>query len=214
MEDPLKRYIIQQVGSPNEREVDEILSLFRKKYFKKGEFFKEPFRTGKYLAFLSKGAVRVIIYKNSGEEITARIRQENSFMADPYRLDESFQINGMEGSPIGVQCLEDLILQIAPIEKILELLETNLALNIVIRKHLREQMLILANRQYLFMAGTAKERYQYILENNPRLLRKFPLRFIASMIGITPTQLSRIRNNISSPVNSSDFAPMIDLVQS
>jgi ribosomal protein L10 len=52
----------------------------------------------------------------------------------------------------------------------------------------------MANSQYLFLTGTAKERYQFILENKPELLKKFPLRFIASMIGITPTQLSRVRN--------------------
>jgi hypothetical protein len=51
----------------------------------------------------------------------------------------------------------------------------------------------MAEIQFLFLTGTAKERYQRILENNPEMLRKFPLRFIASMIGITPTQLSRVR---------------------
>lgn len=57
-----------------------------------------------------------------------------------------------------------------------------------------EQMLIMAKRQLLFLTGTAIERYQFILENNPKLLKKFPLRFIASIIGITPTQLRRIRD--------------------
>jgi len=56
-------------------------------------------------------------------------------------------------------------------------------------------MLEMAKRYYLFIAGTAKERYQFIIDNNPNLVKKFPLRFIASIIGITPTQLSRIRNN-------------------
>jgi ribosomal protein L10 len=64
----------------------------------------------------------------------------------------------------------------------------------VVRKHQKEQLLEMANSQYLFLTGTAKERYQFILENKPELLKNFPLRFIASMIGITPTQLSRVRN--------------------
>jgi hypothetical protein len=45
----------------------------------------------------------------------------------------------------------------------------------------------------MFLNGTAKERYQYLLATNPSLLEKFPLKFVASMIGVTPTQLSRIR---------------------
>ena len=68
-----------------------------------------------------------------------------------------------------------------------------MALNILVRKYQKEQMLEMAEIRFLFLTGTAKERYQRILENNPEMLRKFPLRFIASMIGITPTQLSRVR---------------------
>jgi hypothetical protein len=66
-------------------------------------------------------------------------------------------------------------------------------LNIVIRQHLREQIITLGQSHLLFLTGTAKERYKFILENNQELLKNVPLRFIASMIGITPTQLSRIR---------------------
>ena len=188
MKKALTEYIITQVTSPKEEEVKEILSIFEVKHFKKGEFFKEPFKPGNHLAFLPEGAVRIIIYKENGDEITARIRQENSFIADPFRL------KGTNNSPLGIECLEDLTLLTAPLEKVQKLLETNLALNIVVRKHQKEQLLEIANNHYLFIAGSARERYQFILKNNPELIKKFPLRFIASMIGVTPTQLSRIRN--------------------
>ena len=188
MKKELEEYIIGYVASPKQGEINEILSLFREKEFKKDEFFKKPFTTGKHLAFLSKGAVRILVYKDNGDEITVRIRQDSSFIADPFGLE------GDSNSPLGIQCLEDLTLFIAPLEKVQKLSETNLALNIVIRKHLQEQILDIAQRQYLFITGTAKERYQFMLENNADLLKKFPLRFIASLIGITPTQLSRIRH--------------------
>jgi CRP-like cAMP-binding protein len=188
MKNRLKEFILGQVKYPNESEINEILDLFEEKHFKKGEFFKKPHTTGKHLAFLSKGAVRTIIFKENGEEITACIREDNSFITDPFRLD------GKDNSPLGIECLEDLTLLVAPIDKALNLLDTNLMFNIVIRQHIRDQMLIIGQRQLLFLTGTAKERYQYILENNPSLLKKVPLRFIASLIGITPTQLSRVRN--------------------
>ncbi|MEL7428009.1 MAG: Crp/Fnr family transcriptional regulator [Bacteroidota bacterium] len=187
MKEALRKYISEQVTSPREEELDEILALFREKHFKKGEFFKRPFTIGNQFAFLFEGTVRIIVYKENGDEITVRIRQDNSFITDPFRLE------GKNSSPLGIECLEDLTLLIAPVERMQELLETNLALNIVIRKHLKDQLLEIAKRQYLFVAGSAKERYQFILENNPELLKKVPLRFIASIIGITPTQLSRVR---------------------
>lgn len=83
----------------------------------------------------------------------------------------------------------------APVAKVHKLLETNLALNIVMREYITENAINMGKRHLQFLTGTAKERYQFILENNPNLLKKFPLRLIASMIGITPTQLSRIRHN-------------------
>lgn len=188
MKEALKSYIIDQVTSPKEEEIEEILALFQEKQFRKGEFFKEPFKTGNHIAFLSVGAVRLVIYKENGDEITARIRQDNSFIADPFRL------KGKVRSPLGIECLENLTLLIASLEKVQKLLETNLALNIVVRKHQKEQLLEMANNHLLFLAGSARERYQFILKNNPELIKKFPLRFIASIIGVTPTQLSRIRN--------------------
>jgi CRP-like cAMP-binding protein len=187
MKDLLKKYIMAQVTSPKEEEIEAVLSIFQEKHFKKGEFFKKPFTTGKHIAFLPEGAVRIIIYKENGDEVTARIRQDNSFLTDPFRIDSR------NNSPLGIECLDDLTLLVAPVEAFQDLLETNLALNIVVRKHLMEQMLEMGKNQYLFLTGSAKERYQFIVENNPELLQKFPLRFIASMIGITPTQLSRVR---------------------
>lgn len=189
MQDSLEKYILGQVIQPKAQEVEEILALFEERPFRKGDFFKKPFVSGPDIAFLAKGAVRVIIYKENGDEITARIREDNSFIFDPFRL------KGIDVSPLGIECLEDLTLLAAPLPQVKQLLETNLALNIVIRKHLMEQLSEVAQSQYLFLTGTAKERYGYILQNNPALLKKFPLRFIASMIGVTPTQLSRIRNS-------------------
>ncbi|MEO0875026.1 MAG: hypothetical protein AAFY48_10505, partial [Bacteroidota bacterium] len=74
MKEALRKYISEQVTSPREEELDEILALFREKHFKKGEFFKRPFTIGNQFAFLSEGTVRIIVYKENGDEITVRIR--------------------------------------------------------------------------------------------------------------------------------------------
>jgi len=51
MKNALRKYITEQVTSPKKEEVNEILSLFRENQFQKGEFFKEPSKTGNYLGF-------------------------------------------------------------------------------------------------------------------------------------------------------------------
>ena len=65
------------------------------------------------------------------------------------------------------------------------------------REYITENAVEMGRRHLLFLTGSAKERYLFILENHPNLLKKLPLRLIASLIGITPVQLSRIRNKIS-----------------
>jgi hypothetical protein len=61
------------------------------------------------------------------------------------------------------------------------------------REYITDKVVDFGKLHILFLTGTGKERYDFILENNPALLKNTPLRFIASMIGITATQLSRIR---------------------
>ena len=43
---------------------------------------------------------------------------------------------------------------------------------------------------------TAEQRYEKMLKSEPHLLQHIPLQYLASMLGVTPRHLSRIRNNI------------------
>lgn len=184
----LENFIRSKVKYPKEEEILEILNCFKVHSLKKGTYFKEPFTKSMELGFLVEGALRMIIIKNNGEEVTARIIQENNLIADV------FSVRNAKETPIGLQCVADVVMLIAPVNEIKSLLNTNLALNITMREHITERAVELGENYLLFISGSAKERYQFILEKNPKLLEKFPLRFIASIIGITPTQLSRIRN--------------------
>lgn len=49
---------------------------------------------------------------------------------------------------------------------------------------------------FLDNAMTPAEKYRYILGNKPQLIRKFPLKYIASYLNITPETLSRVRASV------------------
>jgi CRP-like cAMP-binding protein len=49
--------------------------------------------------------------------------------------------------------------------------------------------------QFFDDAMTPSEKYKYVLEHRPRLLQKFPLKYIASYLKIAPETLSRIRSS-------------------
>lgn len=61
-----------------------------------------------------------------------------------------------------------------------------------------EQSWVIKNeqRQIAFATQTATERYQTFLTEYPNLESRVPQLYIASYLGITPTQLSRIRRNL------------------
>lgn len=188
MKECFRKYILDTVEHPREEEVEEILSIFSEKKFKKGDLFKKRDHRMNELGFLINGSSRSLMINNKGEEITGQICQSNDF------LSEIISVRTKDKSPIIIEFLEQSEVVTAVMKDVKRLLQHNLTFNIVIREHMADRIHQVAIRQTMFLTGTAKERYIHILQNNPYLLKKFPLRFIATMIGITPTQLSRIRN--------------------
>lgn len=50
--------------------------------------------------------------------------------------------------------------------------------------------------RYDLIVLTAEERYEKMLTNEPHFLQQVPLQYLASMLGVTPRHLSRIRSKI------------------
>ena len=59
-------------------------------------------------------------------------------------------------------------------------------------------MSALENRIYSLLSMSTEERYRYLFESDPAMLNELPLQYIASMIGMTPETLSRIRAKFNS----------------
>jgi len=47
-----------------------------------------------------------------------------------------------------------------------------------------------------YLSLSPEDRYRKMLETDAKILKNVPLRYIASMLGITPETLSRIRNKV------------------
>ncbi|NJO03337.1 MAG: Crp/Fnr family transcriptional regulator [Bacteroidia bacterium] len=188
MQSPLETLIRASVKNPLQEEINAIEDIFTKREFKKSEVFKKNDSISKELAFVLNGSARSYMINSKGDEVTSFIIQKNHFLAD------LISVRTNEATPFTLHFLEDSTALVASITAHRKLLETNLAYNILIREHMADEAMRYYKRQLLFLTGTAKDRYQFIVDNYPQLLREFPLKYIASLIGITPTQLSRLRN--------------------
>ena len=188
MKDQLKNFIYGRLRNPRDQEIQEILSIFNEKKFAKGDLFKERDTIIKELGFLANGSARSYFINDKGDEITDEVLQKDNFLAD------IISIRTGNKSPVIIELLEKSIVLAAPMNLVQDMLDHNITFNILLREYMGDRVTGLVQRHHMFLNGNAKERYQYLLTTNPFLLQKFPLKFIASMIGVTLTQLSRIRN--------------------
>ncbi len=184
----LKDFIHAHVKQPSEEEMAEILSIFEERTYSKGDFFKEAHTIAREIGFITSGSAKSVVVKDNGEERLGRLLPVGFFLFD------LISVRKEEKTPIAITFREPSTVLVAPYPTIKALLETNLTLNIMVREYTADRTVEMGKWLMMFAMGTAKDRYHFILENNPTLLNKLSLRMIASMIGITPTQLSRIRN--------------------
>lgn len=187
MKEKFEEFIFNRIRKPNAAEVEDILSFFRESTFDKGDRFKDGDTRIDKLGFLVNGSARSYFINEKGNEITDQILQKNNFLSD------IISVRTGEPSPIIVEILEKSAVLTAHMDDVWNLLNRNLTFNILIREYIGDRSMELVKRNLLFLNGTAKERYEYLLSTNPSLLNKYPLKFIATMIGVTQTQLSRIR---------------------
>ncbi|MEM1119101.1 MAG: hypothetical protein AAGJ18_01550 [Bacteroidota bacterium] len=188
MKEQLAAYIRLALKNPKEEDIQPILDIFEVKNFLKEDHFKLYHTEGTEVGFLLSGSARISVAKGSGEKVTGNIVYKHQFIAD-------FISMRTEGkTPLAIDFLEPSIVLVAPIQAVNKLLETNLTFNRFIREYIMDNIAEFMKLYMYFIVGTAKDRYEYILGNNPELLKNIPLHFIAEMIGVTPTQLSRIRN--------------------
>ena len=55
-------------------------------------------------------------------------------------------------------------------------------------------MSALENRVYALLSMSSEERYQYLFKSDSNMFNELPLQYLASMLGMTPETLSRIRS--------------------
>jgi CRP-like cAMP-binding protein len=189
MKEHFKDFIYKRIKDPNPEDVDAILSIFNEKTFKKRSLFKTKDTVIKQLGFLVSGSARSYFINEKGDEITDQILQKENFLAD------IISIRTKKKSPIIIELIEKSDVLIASMSEVFELLNNNICFNILIREYMGDRSMELVKRHLLFLNGTAKQRYEYLRITNPIFIKKYPLKYVASMIGVTPTQLSRIRND-------------------
>lgn len=162
--------------------------LVRRSFNKKTLLLKTG-QTEQYLSFIEKGAARFYIDREA-RELTFAFAFANGFVSayDSFltQLPSGYHIETLTETVLWRLTYEDL-----------QTVYRQTAVGNAIGRYAGEALFLKKSRRELSLLNeTAEQRYLNLFTEQPELLQKIPLKYIASYIGITPQALSRIRRRI------------------
>ena len=181
-----KKYLNKTIQL-TEEETELFISLFIKKNLKKNEYFATEGEYSSKLAFLSTGIVRAFYRNSQGGEYNKTFFVKEGFIGAYSSLITN------QKNQINLQCLTDCSFLIADFSKIKKLYDSNQKIERLARILAEQFFVSKEKREIELVMLDATERYEIFQKEHPNLESQIPQYHIASYLGITPTQLSRIR---------------------
>lgn len=178
---------LKNLGSLSEESEKALRSILQVQHLKKNEELQPIGATCKNIYFINKGMAR-IYYFHGGTDITDSFSYENGFLLRVESL-----ITG-KPSKKAIEMIEDSEVVCIPSAALNQLYTKYPDLDNVFRRAFQNCYIELVNRIESIQFHTADERYAALLNERPDLLKRAPLKYIASYLGITQTSLSRIRH--------------------
>ncbi|NII84790.1 Crp/Fnr family transcriptional regulator [Pedobacter riviphilus] len=162
--------------------------LVRQEFPKKHIILKAG-QTENFLSFIEKGIIRFYIPKEASE-LTFAIAFDNGFVS----AYNSFLTK--QPSTYHVETLTATALWRMSYDGLQTVYRETKIGNSIGRWAAEDQFLKKTERELSLLNDTAEQRYLRLFSEQPKLIEKIPLKYIASYIGITPQALSRIRRRI------------------
>jgi len=183
--------ILQSITPISEDEWDDFEQFFsERKLLKKETLWKEG-EICKHLVFISKGLM-YCYYNKDGKELVHNLYFEKNLFYDDYSF-----ITNQPGflNYIALETTEMIVIPKIGITTMFDKYKSfeRLGRMIVEQNHsnaLKERL--------AFSNNDAEEKYLNLINTQPDLLIRVPLKIIASYLNITPEHLSRIRKNLVS----------------
>ncbi len=180
---------IQSSFQTEATEAQTISSFFQPRTLKKGEFLFRAGRPCNAMAFLAAGLIR--IYLEAGDkEVTQWILTKDYFTTDL----SSF-VMGKPGR-WNMQAIEDAeiwVIQKEDYQKLAAAVPRWIEFERMLLIHC---FVYMEERVFNLLSMSAEERFQQLFIQQPDLFNKVPLQYLASMMGMTPETLSRLRKKM------------------
>lgn len=170
---------------------DEFSALFKPRILKKGEYFIKEGQIAKELAFLETGIIRVFYRNDDGLEYNKQ------FFVNPCLIGGYTSLITKQPAQINQQALTNCNILVAQYAEIQALYSTHPNIERAARIIAEYYFVQKEKREIEIVLLDAEKRYAIFKKEFPQLEQQIPQYHIASYLGITPTQLSRIRKKLS-----------------
>jgi CRP/FNR family transcriptional regulator, anaerobic regulatory protein len=172
-------------------EIEFVRGLFTPRHLERGEVLQRAGERARLMVFVAKGCLRSYVIDEKGKVHIVGFAAEDWWLSDsaPYleRGPATLFIDAIEASDV-------LLTDHASHERMLDAIP---ALAAAYRTGLQRLAAARDKRIISSLTASARDRYVEFVDRYPTLVRRVPLRMLASYLGMTPETLSRVRKNLS-----------------
>ncbi len=172
-------------------EVDLIQGLFAPRHLGRGDVLQRAGEPARYMAFVARGCLRSYVIDDEGKIHILSFAPEDWWVSD-----SAVYLSG-EPSTLYIDAIEasDLLVIDHPSHQ--RILDGVPGYAAAYRAGLQRLAAAKDKRIVVSLSASAPDRYLDFVARYPTLLRRVPLRMLASYLGMSPETLSRIRKKLS-----------------
>lgn len=188
---PFVTRILERYSPVSNESVSLMLSIAKVKHLKKGSLLLQVGKTSREKHILYNGVIVSYFISNDGDLYHKNIFLEGDFVGST--------VSALKERPseFALEVIEDAILISFDHRKYRQLIDQHTDLKNFYIAYLEKNWVIDKERREIdLVLKDADERYNDFITAYPKIEERIPLYYIASHLGITPTQLSRIRKKM------------------
>jgi len=190
------RQYIESMIEINDNDWEKVTALFRRKEYAKGDMLFEAGEVCQKLYYISSGVVRIYSISTEGQDHTWMVNyHKEDYRLDPFSGDIVSYLTQTE-STFFIEALEDCTIYEADFASLDKLYTSSLKWMTLSRNILNQQLITVVQRTQMMQRLTAKEKYFLMQKIAPVYEEVLPDYQFATVLGITPQSLSRLKSQI------------------